>query len=188
MQGIRVLPQNTHMTAAHRTRKCTRAHTLTKTYLLHHFVAITREFLLQLALEVANIHDIIEESHGLDLGHVLEEHIQTRPFVPLQEVDLPRVHSIVGTNYSIHACINTNAIIPHLDTPHHGAWSVSDGCETANRVCLCQSHNEKKKKHLFEQDIRVFWHCLVQLIGQLSHAAYDVSNEGSGYVFGHVMF
>ena len=155
MQGIRVIPQNTHMTAAHRTRKCTRAHTLTKTYLLHHFVAITREFLLQLALEVANIHDIVEELHGLDLGHVLEEHIQTRPFVPLQEVDLPRVHSIVGP---AHACISTNTIISHLPTPHHSAGSVSDGCETANRACHCQSHNGK---NLFEQGIRVFWHCVV---------------------------
>ena len=81
----------------------THAHTLTKTYLLYHSVAIAREFLLQLALEVTYIHDIIEESHGLDLGHVLEEHIQTWLFVPLQEVDLPMVHSIVGPNYSIHA-------------------------------------------------------------------------------------
>ena len=69
---------------------------LTKTYLLQHFVAITREILLQLALEVIYIHDIIEESHGLGLGHVLEEHIQTRLFVHLQEVDLPWVHGIVG--------------------------------------------------------------------------------------------
>ena len=50
---------------------------------------------------------------------------------------------------------------------------------------IVQSHYGE---NLFEQGIRVFWHCLVQLIGQLSHAAYDVSNEGSGYVFGHVMF
>ena len=48
--------------------------------------------------------------------------------------------------------------------------------------------NYTTEKNLFEQGIRVFWHCLVQLIGQLSHAAYDVSNEGSGYVLGQAMF
>ena len=87
-------------------------HAHTKTHLLYHFLAIAREFLLQLALEVAYIHDIIEESHGLDLGHVLEEHIQTRLFVPLQEVDLPRVHSIIGPKYSIHAHARTHASVP----------------------------------------------------------------------------
>ena len=102
MQGIRVLPQNTHMTANHPTlpKIHTHMHTFTNTYLLNHFLA--RECLLQLALEVAYIHDVIEESHCLDLGHVFEENIQTRSFVPLHEVDLSKVHSIVGPKYSMH--------------------------------------------------------------------------------------
>ena len=128
MQGIRVLPQNTHMTADHPTlpKIHTHMHTFTKTHLLNHFLA--RECLLQLALEVAYIHDVIEESHCLDLGHVLEENIQTRSFVPLHEVDLSRVHSIVGPNYSIHAHACTHQYQHNQTTP----------CHTPSRCMECE--------------------------------------------------
>ena len=112
MQRIGVGPHNTHAgprpTLSPKMHARAHTHSHTKLHLLYYAVAIIREFLLQLALKVVHILNTIEELLGLGLGyHMLQQHIPRRPFVLLQEVDLPRAHSIVSPNCSIHGRTRT---------------------------------------------------------------------------------